>query len=499
MTAPLAAKLQIHEDELDVDAEPRAQLVAMPGVDRRPPLRDTKRVVEEATWSSVSGREVLQRRLLAAADILAVALTVILALNVQGLRRVALVAVALPLVIVPFKVAGLYDRDELRLGRSTLDEAPALMQLTALFALGVTIIKLLLQHGTLGGDRIAELWLGAFVATLMGRSLARWVGARVSPLERCLVIGEFERAEWIRERLASSTARATVVASLPLDQQDVDGPEGLKGMRELVQVLDVDRVVIAPSSGDAVDTVGLIRVAKAVGVPVSVLPRMLEVVGSAVEFDDIDGMTMLGVRRFGLSRSSRILKRAFDLTATSLGLIVFAPLLGVIAVAVRLDSKGPIFFRQTRVGRDGRHFSILKFRSMVADAEALKHELRGLNEAGVGLFKIAADPRVTRVGKFLRASSLDELPQLLNVMRGEMSLVGPRPLVLDEDVQVVGLDRSRLHLTPGITGPWQILGTRVPMQEMVGIDYLYVANWTLWLDLKILLRTLRKVARHTNV
>jgi lipopolysaccharide/colanic/teichoic acid biosynthesis glycosyltransferase len=180
-------------------------------------------------------------------------------------------------------------------------------------------------------------------------------------------------------------------------------------------------------------------------------------------------------------------------------LILVAPLLGLIAVAIRLDSKGPIFFRQTRVGRDGRRFSILKFRSMVANAEALKHQLRDLNEAGVGLFKIADDPRVSRVGKFLRASSLDELPQLFNVIRGEMSLVGPRPLVLDEDAQVVGLERSRLHLTPGMTGPWQVLGTRVPMQEMVGIDYLYVANWTLWLDLKILLRTARKVVRRTNL
>jgi len=499
MNASLAAKLQIHEDELEVEIEPKGQLVAMPGVDRRSLPRADQVLVERATWSSVPRRETVQRRLLAAADMLAVAFAVVLALNVDGPRRLALVAVALPLVIVPFKVAGLYDRDELRLGRSTLDEVPALMQLTALFALGVTILKLLLQHGTLQGDRIAELWLGAFVATFIGRSLARWTAGRISPLERCLVIGEFLRAQRVRERLASSSARATVVASLPLDQQDIDGLEGLDAMRQLVQVLDVDRIVIAPSAGDSVDTVGVIRVAKAVGVPVSVLPQMLEVVGSAVEFDDVDGMPMLGVRRFGLSQSSRILKRAFDLIGASLGLFVIAPLLALIAMAIRIDSKGPIFFRQTRVGRDGRHFSIFKFRSMVADAEALKQQLHELNEAGVGLFKIAADPRVTRVGRFLRASSLDELPQLFNVLRGEMSLVGPRPLVLDEDAQVVGLDRSRLHLTPGMTGPWQVLGIRVPMQEMVGIDYLYVANWSLWLDLKILLRTVRKVARRTNL
>ena len=136
---------------------------------------------------------------------------------------------------------------------------------------------------------------------------------------------------------------------------------------------------------------------------------------------------------------------------------------------------------------------------MVVDAEAQKDSLRALNEAGDGLFKLARDPRVTRVGGFLRRTSLDELPQLLNVLRGEMSLVGPRPLVIDEDAQVLGLDRSRLHLTPGMTGPWQILGSRVPMQEMVGLDYLYVANWSLWLDLKVMLRTVRHVARRGNV
>jgi lipopolysaccharide/colanic/teichoic acid biosynthesis glycosyltransferase len=115
------------------------------------------------------------------------------------------------------------------------------------------------------------------------------------------------------------------------------------------------------------------------------------------------------------------------------------------------------------------------------------------------LFKIADDPRVTRVGRVLRRTSLDELPQIFNVLRGQMSLVGPRPLVVDEDAQVLGLDRSRLHLTPGMTGPWQILGYRVPMQEMVGLDYLYVANWSLWLDLKVLLRTVKHVVCRGNL
>jgi lipopolysaccharide/colanic/teichoic acid biosynthesis glycosyltransferase len=226
---------------------------------------------------------------------------------------------------------------------------------------------------------------------------------------------------------------------------------------------------------------------------------MFEVVGAAVEFEDIDGLTMLGVRRFGLVRSSRLIKRAFDIAAAAVGLLLISPLIAVIALAIRLDSNGPVFFRQPRVGRDGRHFRIFKYRSMVVDADDLKDRLRALNEAGTGLFKITEDPRVTRVGAFLRRTSLDELPQLFNVLRGEMSLVGPRPLVIDEDAMVLGMDRSRLHLTPGMTGPWQVLGTRVPMQEMVAIDYLYVSNWSLWLDLKLLLRTVRHVLRRGNV
>jgi lipopolysaccharide/colanic/teichoic acid biosynthesis glycosyltransferase len=209
-----------------------------------------------------------------------------------------------------------------------------------------------------------------------------------------------------------------------------------------------------------------------------------------VEFDHLDGLTMVGVRRFGLTRSSRVLKRGFDLAGATVGLIAVAPIMAAIAVLIRLDSKGPVFFRQERVGQDGEHFGLFKFRSMVPDAEAKKASLRHLNEAS-GLFKIADDPRITRVGRLLRRTSLDELPQLINVLRGEMSLVGPRPLVVDEDAMIAGLDRSRLHLTPGMTGHWQILGSaRVPLEEMVGIDYLYVANWSLWTDVKILLRTI---------
>jgi exopolysaccharide biosynthesis polyprenyl glycosylphosphotransferase len=502
MTPQLAARLRIHEPE-DVDAPMLgARLQAVPDAPSASlSLASVERPELDAEClPSLWRREALHRRLLGLADVGAAALALFIVLNVLGDDQTATAALAsTPLVILLFKVTGLYDRDELRLVHSTLDEAPLLLQLTGLFALCVTMLESVLVRGTLGGAQIAALWLCSFLTILGGRMLARWAAGRIAPTERCLVIGEPELAERVRERLTSSSARAVVVASLRMSGENVDALDSPESIRHVVSELRVHRIILAPTTTETSHVTDLIRVAKAVGVRVSVLPRMFEAVGSAVEFDDVEGMTMLGVRRFGLVRSSLLLKRSFDIVAGSFAVVLLAPVMAAIAVAIRLESKGPIFFRQPRVGREGRHFQIYKFRSMVVDAEEQKERLRTLNEAGLGLFKITDDPRITRVGNFLRRTSLDELPQFFNVLNGEMSLVGPRPLVIDEDALVVGLDRSRLHLTPGMTGPWQILGARVPMQEMVGLDYLYVANWSLWLDLKLLLRTVRHVMRRGNV
>jgi exopolysaccharide biosynthesis polyprenyl glycosylphosphotransferase len=490
MTPQLAERLTFHEPEAapvggTLVVLPRSAEFIDPGV--RVP-------------SSLLRRESIHRRLLSAADVLAAAVALVLAPMLVGAAQPWLAALAsMPLLVVLFKVGGLYDRDQLRLVHSTLDEVPVLLQLTGLYALGVSIAGPVLIGASLGSTELAVLWLSSFVAIVAGRMVARSLAGRASVAERCLVIGDALRADRIREKLASSRAHVNVIATLPLEGDDVAGLGTPESIRRLVLELQVHRIIIAPTTTDATGVVELIRIAKAAGARVSVLPRMLEVVGSAVEFEDVDGMTMLGVRPFGLPRSSKLLKRAFDLGATSIGLLATSPIIAAIAIAVRLDSKGPVFFRQVRVGRDGQHFHILKFRSMAVDADAQKDRLRALNEVGDGMFKITDDPRVTRVGKILRRTSLDELPQLFNVLRGEMSLVGPRPLVTDEDAQVLGLDRSRLHLTPGMTGPWQILGTRVPMQEMVGIDYLYVASWSLWLDVKVLMRTVRHVAHRGNV
>jgi exopolysaccharide biosynthesis polyprenyl glycosylphosphotransferase len=501
MTPQLAASLRFHEPDFagttaagEGVLEP-SRLVPFPS-----PARTDRPDLDDACLPALWRREMLHRRLLGLFDLAAAGITLFLVLGLTGEAHAAVAALAgMALLVLLFKMAGLYDRDELRLVHSTIDELPQLLQVTGLFALCMTMGESAAVEGALSGWQMAALWGGSLAAAFIGRTAARALAGRIAPTERCLVFGDGDHAERIRERLRSSGARATVVASLPLTGDNLEALDTPASLRHLVSELRVHRIILAPSTMDTSEVAELIRIAKAVGVRVSVLPRMLEVMGAAVEFDDVDGLTMLGVRRFGLVASSRFLKRGFDIVVGTVGLLAVAPLMAAIAAAVRLDSQGPVFFRQPRVGRDGRHFHIFKYRSMVMDADDQKDHLRERNEAGVGLFKITQDPRVTRVGAFLRRTSLDELPQLFNVLRGEMSLVGPRPLVIDEDAMVVGLDRSRLHLTPGMTGPWQVLGTRVPMQEMVAIDYLYVSNWSLWLDLKVLLRTVRHVLRRGNV
>jgi exopolysaccharide biosynthesis polyprenyl glycosylphosphotransferase len=452
-------------------------------------------------------RDAMFRRALLGADVLAILCALVLTVVLSS-RRVPLhltweSLVGVPLLLIGAKLLGLYDRDETLLRKTTLDEAPKLFQLATLCTLVALLAGRLVVAGTLDRREALFLWISLAALLLLARAAARVLALWAGPAERCLFIGDERSAEVIAAKLSGHGGiKAKIVAHLDLGQVALWSTDGfsaprLKEIRDLAQTLDVQRAIIAPgwtANADASETVNLVRTLKAVDIRVSVLPRMLEVVGSAVEFDDLHGVTLMGVRRFDLTRSSATLKRGFDVLGALLGLLAISPLMIVAAIAIKLDSRGPVFFRQLRVGRHGRRFHMIKFRTMVPDADAMKDELRDRNEAMDGLFKIAADPRVTRMGRFLRITALDELPQLLNIVKGEMSLVGPRPLVIEEDERIEGWHRRRLELMPGMTGPWQILGpARVPLKEMVALDYLYVANWSLWTDVKILLRTVPHV------
>ena len=441
-------------------------------------------------------RDAVYRRFLASADALAASCALLVSVAAMGNSRAGFVTLlTVPLIVVMSKLIGTYDRENLLVRKSTLDEAPALFQLATLFALIAWLIDAELMMGAKGRRELVVLWAVLFVLLLVFRAAARSLSTFVSAPERCLVIGDAAASGWIGLKFARRRSlHATVVGIMAPDaletlQEGKNAAVRAEDLQALVAQLDVDRIIITPGSADEVHVIKLVHAATSLGLKVSVLPRVLEVVGSSVEFDDVEGVPLLSMRPLGLSRSSRFVKRLVDVVEAGFALLLLGPVLAVIALAVKVDSSGPVFFRQRRIGRDGNAFEMLKFRSMVHGADEQKHELRHLNEAD-GLFKIPEDPRITRVGRLLRRSSLDELPQLLNVLRGEMSLVGPRPLVADEDRRIEGWHRRRLHLTPGMTGHWQVLGSaRIPLDEMVRIDYLYVTNWSLWLDVKILLRT----------
>jgi exopolysaccharide biosynthesis polyprenyl glycosylphosphotransferase len=239
---------------------------------------------------------------------------------------------------------------------------------------------------------------------------------------------------------------------------------------------------------------GIVRECERRGVRPRIVPDLFQMSLTQVNVEDLGGVPLIGVRTVAISKGALLVKRLIDVTVAAVGLVLCAPLFLLIALAIRLDSPGPIIFRQTRVGLRGRHFEMYKFRSMHVGAEEQQDMLADMNEADGPIFKIRDDPRLTRVGRILRRLSMDELPQLVNVLRGEMSLVGPRPPIPAEVEKYQEWHKKRLEAPPGMTGLWQVSGrSRLSFDEMVLLDIYYIENWSLWLDFKILMRTIPKV------
>lgn len=462
-----------------------------PATHRSPNAPAVAFLVETAPSPAVRRRDRGFRHGLLAADVLAAVLVALLVSGWVDGGRLASAVLVLPLLVIGVHaVNGMYERDEKLINKSTLDEAPAIFQAATLVAVLALLFDRVLLDTTVDPVTVVATWIGLAVIVTTCRVAARAVVREVMPPERCLVVGDHAHGRRLAQRLSEEPkvkVKLAGVLDLPEESGAVETHQRLAAM---VSARDVHRVVIVADAGAPQQELQTIQAAKALGVKVSVMPRVLEVLGSSATYDYINGLTLLGLPRFGLSRASKLTKRSLDVLGSLLLLTAFLPVMGAIAAAVKLTSPGPVLFRQTRIGRGGEPFFMLKFRSMHDDADRLKDALRPRNEAD-GLFKIADDPRITTVGRVLRRSSLDELPQLWNVLRGEMSLVGPRPLVPEEDGMIRGWHRRRLQLTPGMTGPWQVLGSaRIPLREMVTIDYQYVDNWSLWGDIKIMLRTL---------
>lgn len=461
----------------------------------RPPRRgrDLRDILEGQRTPTVLHRDARVRRSLATADLLAAVVALGTALVIGG-HQPAVATLAAPFFVVVFcKLGRLYDRDEVVIRKSTLDQVPDLVEAATIYTLIFWLASDLFVAGGLGKAEAAAMWVALILGLIAFRCLARRIAARSTTPERLLVLGSAEAAERLRCRIETAhSINAVLVGRVALEHDDRNKPAPLGPIDDLDYVLRanvVERVIIAPSERTSDEQLDTIRLVKGLGVKVSVLPRLFEVIGSSMEFDDVDGITVLGLRRYGLSKTSWYVKRTFDVGLATLGLALITPLMLAIAIAIRVSSPGPVLFRQPRVGRGGHRFEMLKFRTMYEGADEDKAKLLALSEVD-GMFKLLEDPRVTPIGRVLRRASLDELPQLLNVVRGEMSLVGPRPLIEEEDRLIAGWHHRRREGTPGMTGVWQVLGSaRVPLDDMVKMDYLYRANWSLWLDLKILLRT----------
>ncbi|GGO17165.1 exopolysaccharide biosynthesis polyprenyl glycosylphosphotransferase [Microbispora rosea subsp. aerata] len=320
-------------------------------------------------------------------------------------------------------------------------------------------------------------------------------------MRRVVAVGHRQSVQELVQQLRRQPYHGmrVVAACLPYGEykrhrSDVDGVPVLGDFRDVPAVVDkVDAEAVAVLACPELHGAALRRLAWGIesrGTDLFVAPALMDVAGPRISVRPVAGMPLLHVEHPELQGSRRLVKSAFDKVVAAVFLLILAIPMLVIAVVVRATSPGPALFRQTRVGRYGREFHMLKFRTMVVDAERLKPVLLECNESDGVLFKIRNDPRVTRVGQLLRRYSLDELPQLLNVLRGEMSLVGPRP-PLPAEVEQYGADvHRRLVVRPGMTGLWQVSGrSDLSWEESVRLDLRYVDNWSLMLDLQILWKT----------
>jgi exopolysaccharide biosynthesis polyprenyl glycosylphosphotransferase len=418
-----------------------------------------------------------------------------------------------PAWIVITKLYGLYDHDDERANHSTADDFGGVFHMVTVCTWLVIVVTYLSDIANPTAQKLAVFWAAAIAFVCLARAGARALARRnVAYVQNTVIVGAGDVGQLFAKKVLNHPEYGINLVGF-VDAKPKECRNDLEGVALLgdagrlpaiVRLLDVERVIIAFSNDSHEETLELLRAVQDLEVQIDIVPRLFEFVGPGVEIHTVEGLPLLGLPPLRLSRSSRLLKRATDLALTIPTLVVLAPVLALLALMIKVDSSGPIFFRQVRVGAAGRTFRIFKFRSMHADAEERKHEFAHLNRhlapgGDPRMFKILGDPRVTRVGKLLRRFSLDELPQLFNVVVGEMSLVGPRPLILDEDQYVERWARQRLNLKPGVTGPWQVLGrSEIPFAEMVRLDYLYVTRWSLIGDLRLMALTIPALCRRAT-
>ena len=519
----------------------------------RPRLEDVRSLIDSVdgrtleiagsrTTASLHRRAWLMSRSLLAGDVVALAVAFILAEAIVRMTtttrpgaigswsEVALFLLTLPIWALLGVAYGLYGRDAMRTDHTTVDDLVSTFHLVTVGSWLVFVGSLLTGVASPTPGKIAAFWILAIVLVTAGRALVRSVSRRrLAYLQNTVIVGAghvgqllarkfLRRSDWGLNIVGfvdgHPKERHPDVAHLPL----LGPPER---MPAIVRLFDVERVVIAFSGDSHAETLKLVRRLSDLHVHVDVVPRLFESLGPAGYIQTVEGLPIIGLPPLRLAPVARRAKRTIDVVAATAGVVVLAPLILLIAAAIRLESRGSPLYRHRRVGTNGKPVDLLKFRTMNREycrgaryggADAEEAFARLLSDPSRRRefeddFKFTSDPRVTKVGAWLRRTSLDELPQLFNVVVGDLSLVGPRPIVTEEMDRYVADDASPSSpgrevtgywdipdLRPGITGYWQINGrSDTTYAERVRLDTAYVRNWSLRLDLEILARTVRVI------
>ena len=415
-----------------------------------------------------------------------------------------LTAIATPVWVVLFWLYGLYEPRQVLspvnefkqvfhgavTGTTLLFVADSFLELR--LARGWIILTMVLGFAVVAGERLAI------------RKSLHYLRRRGKDVTRVVVVGANQEARTVAQTLERERWLGYRIIGF-LDDLAPRGQEVAAGctvlgsttqLKEIVESHDAALVLVAASALDTARVNRLFWELQDVDADVQITSGTIDLLASRMVVQSVAGIPLIYVRRSGMDRIQRTLKRTMDVIGSAVGIVVFAPVLAIVAAWIKLDSPGPVFFTQLRVGRDARQFRLWKFRTMVSDAEERRNHLEHLSEGPGLLFKLKEDPRVTRAGRVLRRWSLDELPQLFNVLRGDMSLVGPRPALPSEVEQYDDWLRNRLTVKPGITGLWQVSGrVEASFADYVRYDLFYIRNWSLSLDLWILWRTLRAVMK----
>jgi exopolysaccharide biosynthesis polyprenyl glycosylphosphotransferase len=440
-------------------------------------------------------RDALRRRMLAAADLVAAAVATILVTG--GSAAGVVLLIGLPVWILVAKMLGLYDRDHIALRHLTADEIPTLL---AWMTIGVGALALVAPvvstASVTAGSALRALLCGAASAILL-RAIARAVWRRAVPPESTRVIGDRDLAHAVARKIQLfPDMHLRVISGEPIEVVS-NGSGDLRSLQRLLQ--GADRVIVAAREISHDPIAELAAVCRDHQVKLSVVSPLRGTTGPMPYLSQVADLPVLEFDTSDVSRSTALLKRGFDVLFSAASLAVLAPFFPLVALAIRLDSPGPAIFGQLRAGLDGRPFKMYKLRSMRLGAADQLGDLVDIDSLPEPAFKLRDDPRVTRVGRVLRRLSLDELPQLWNVLRGDMSIVGPRPEELALVDRYRPEHRFRLQVKPGMTGPMQVFGRgELGFSERLAVELDYVERMSLARDIWILLQTFPALFRGTG-